>query len=592
MSPAPRLAGSRAKARVASLAVVQLSSCLAGRSACLSDEVRMNLLIKTTGLLLVAPIVGLLVQLRPSANLPTGPIHFEDVTASTGLRLERVVSKDKRYIVETTGGGVAFLDYNNDGWMDVYLTNCPTVESSKAKRFLPNRLYRNNGNRTFSDVSTEAGVDFRGWSMGVSVADYDADGDEDLYLTNFGPNVLYRNNGDGTFADVTQLAGTGDARYSTSSGWADYDADGDLDLFVVNYVELDIEKLPAFGQGRYCIYQAIQVLCGPNGLKGAGDSLYRNNGDGTFTDVSEKARVADLRGYYGMGAVWGDFDNDGDADLYVANDTNPNYLYWNQGDGTFREAGLLSGAAVDSNGKTRAGMGIAVGDYDNDGRLDISVSNFSGEANALYRNQGSGLFSDQAASAGIATPTIPSLGWGTFFGDFDNDGWRDLFVSNGHVYPQVEAVDIGTRYLQRCQLFRNLGNGKFSDLARLAGSTMGEPRAYRGAAVGDFDKDGDLDILVMDLDGGPHLFENRSPNGGSFLRIKAPVGSRVTVETDGGKQIDEIRASGSYQSASEPVVHFGLGKAQQANRLTVRFPNGHSRSFDNVKANQMLSVVK
>ena len=257
-------------------------------------------------------------------------------------------------------------------------------------------------------------------------------------------------------------------------------------------------------------------------IEGAGDSLYRNNGDGTFTDVSEKAGVADQRGYYGMGVAWGDFDNDGDADLYVANDTNPNYLYWNQGNGTFREAGLLSGAAVDSNGKARAGMGIAVGDYDNDGRIDISVSNFSGEANALYRNQGSGLFSDQAVSAGIATPTIPSLGWGTFFGDFDNDGWKDLFVSNGHVYPQVESVDIGTRYRQRCQLFRNLGNGKFSDLARLAGSALDEPRAYRGAAPGDFDKDGDLDILVMDLDGGPHLFENRSSNGGSFLRLRLP----------------------------------------------------------------------
>ena len=552
----------------------------------------MNRVIKTTGLLLAAPLVNLLVLLRPWASLPAAPIHFEDVTATTGLSLERVVSQDKRYIVETTGGGVAFLDYNNDGWMDVYLTNCPTVESSRAKRFLPNRLYRNNGNRTFSDVSKEAGVDFRGWSMGVSVADYDADGDEDLYLTNFGPNVLYRNNGDSTFSDVTQRARVGDARYSTSSGWSDYDGDGDLDLFVANYVELDIEKLPAFGQGRYCIYQTLQVLCGPNGLKGAGDSLYRNNGDGTFTDVSEKAGVADLRGYYGMGVAWGDFDNDGDADLYVANDTNPNYLYWNQGDGTFREAGLLSGAAVDANGKARAGMGIAVGDYDNDGRLDISVSNFSGEANALYRNQGSALFSDQAISAGIASPTIPSLGWGTFFGDFDNDGWKDLFVSNGHVYPQVESVDIGTRYRQRCLLFRNLGSGKFLDLTTSAGTALGELRAYRGAAQGDFDKDGDLDILVMDLDGGPHLFENRIANGGRFLRVKAPVGSRVVVETDGGKQIDEIRASGSYQSASELVVHFGLGKAQQANRVTVRFPNGHSRSFDNVKANQMLSVVK
>jgi|RhiMethySRZTD1v2_1073278.scaffolds.fasta_scaffold216339_2 enediyne biosynthesis protein E4 len=515
-------------------------------------------------------------------------IRFEDVTASAGLSLERAASRDKRYLIETTGGGVAFFDYNNDGWLDIYLTNCPTVDSFKAKRVFPNRLYRNNGDRTFTDVSERAGVDFRGWSMGVSVADYDGDGDLDLYLTNFGPNVLYRNNGDGTFSDVTSKAGVGDVRYSTSSGWADYDRDGDLDLFVANYVEMDIEKLPAFGQGRYCLYRSLQVLCGPNGLKGTGDSLYRNNGDGSFTDVSEAAGVSDPRGYYGLGVAWGDFDDDGDADLYVANDTNPNYLYWNQGNGVFREGGLLSGAAVDANGKARAGMGIAVGDYDNDGKLDLSVSNFSEEANALFHNRGSGMFSDQASTAGIATLTLPRLGWGTFFADFDNDGWKDLFVANGHVYPQVDSVDIGTRYRQPCLLFRNLGNAQFANVTPSAGTELNEPRAYRGAALGDFDNDGDLDILAMDLDGGPHLWENRTPGANSFLRVKAPIGSRVTIETQAGAQMDEIRASGSYQSACEPVAHFGLGRMQRVSRVRIRFPNNRTREFENVKSGEVL----
>jgi hypothetical protein len=550
----------------------------------------MKYLLKITGLALILQSFNPTRPLAdpPAADPPTAAIDFVDITESAGLGLERSFSKDKRYIVETTGGGVAFFDYNNDSLLDVYLTNSPTLESFKAGRLYPNRLYRNNGDRTFTDVSKTAGVDFRGWSMGVSVADYDGDGKPDLYLTNFGPNVLYRNKGDGTFMDMTERAGVGDPRYSTSSGWADYDSDGDLDLFVANYVELDLEKLPAFGQGRYCLFKTLQVLCGPAGLKGAGDTLYRNNGDGTFNEVSEKAGLADQRGYYGMGVAWGDFDDDGDPDLYVANDTNPNYLYWNLGNGKFQEAGLLAGAAVDANGKARAGMGVAVGDYDNDGRLDLSVSNFSEEANALYRNLGSGLFSDQAFQAGIAKSTIPYLGWGTFFGDFDNDGWKDLFVSNGHVYPQVDSVDLGTRYRQKCLLFRNLGNGRFSEVINAPDSPLGTARAYRGAASGDFDNDGDLDILTIDLDGGPHLWENRSPGSGGYLRIKAPVGARVAIEVSDLRQMDEIRASGSYQSACEAVAHFGLGKAAFVRRVTARLKDSKVRVLENVKANQLL----
>lgn len=519
-------------------------------------------------------------------------IYFEDVTEKSGLKLERVVAAEKRYLIETMGGGVAFLDYDRDGWLDIYLPNSPTVQSFKSGRIPANRLYHNNHDGTFTDASEKAGVAFRGWSMGVSVADYNNDGYPDLYLTNFGANVLYRNNGDGTFTDVTKQAGVSDTRWSSSSGWADYDGDGRLDLFVANYVEYDLNQLPEFGRGRYCLYKSLEVLCGPRGMKGSGDTLYRNNGDGTFTDVSKKAGVSDERGHYGLGVAWGDFDNDGDQDLFVANDTQANYLYLNQGDGAFREAGLLSGAALDANGKARAGMGIAVGDYDHDGKLDIGVTNFSDEAYALFRNQGSGSFTDAAFAAGVGKTSLSYLGWGIFFGDFDNDGWGDLFAANGHVYPQVDRIDIGARYRQRCLLFRNLGQGNFTDVTSETGAGINTPRAHRGAALGDFDNDGDLDIVMIDLDGGPALLENRSQPKANYLRVKAPIGSRITIETGSLKQTDEARASGSYQSASEQVAHFGLGSAPTVDRLVVRFPNGKVRTLTNVKANQLLTIDK
>src|SRR5262245_529673 len=523
---------------------------------------------------------------------PRPKIYFEDVTERSGLKIERVTSAEKRYLIETMGGGVAFLDYDRDGWLDVYLTNTPSVQLfklGKSDRLPANRLYRNNRDGTFTDSSEKAGVAFRGWSFGVSVADYNNDGFPDIYLTNFGPNTLYRNNRDGTFTDVTKQAGVGDARWSSSSGWTDYDRDGDLDLFVANYVEYDLSQLPEFGRGRYCLYKSLEVLCGPRGMKGAGDSLYQNNGDGTFTDVSLKAGVGDEGGRYGLGVAWGDFDEDGDQDLFVANDTQANYLYLNQGDGSFREAGLLSGAALDANGKARAGMGVAVGDYDRDGRLDIGVTNFSEEAYALFRNQGAGNFTDAASTAGISKVSLAYLGWGMFFGDFDNDGWSDLFAANGHVYPQVDRLGAGASYRQRCLVFRNSGRASFVDVTAEAGAGVNTPRSHRGAALGDYDNDGDMDVLMMDLDGGPTLLENRSQPSGAYLRVKAPVGSRITVEAAGMKQVDETRASGSYQSASEQSAHFGLGAASIVEKVTVRLTNGKSRTSTNVKVNQSIT---
>ncbi len=512
------------------------------------------------------------------------------MTERSGLKLERIVSPEKLYIIENMGGGAGFLDYDNDGLLDVYLTNLPTVESFRRGQLHSNRLYRNNGDGTFGDTTHRAGVGFRGWNMGVSAADYDNDGDMDIYLTNYGPNVLYRNNGDETFTDVTQQAGVGDPRFSASSGWADFDADGYLDLFVTNYVEFDLENLPQRGEGEYCFYKGFEVHCGPEDFKGAGDGLFRNNGDGTFTDVSAETGVSDEQGYYGLGVAWGDFDLDGDSDLYVANDTNPNYLYWNEGNGVFREAGLLGGTAVSPDGNAQAGMGVAVGDYDNDGSYDVHVTNFSGETNALYRNRGNGTFMDETFRGNVGRVSLPYLGWGTFFADFDNDGWKDLFVANGHVYPQLAKMDVGTHYQQTCLFYLNLRNGKFQNVTAGAGKGVNTPRSYRGAAIGDYDNDGDLDLLVMDLDGGAVLLENRSVPIGNYLRVKAPVGTTVKIGTDGFRQLDEVRASGSYLSASEQVVHFGLGNASVVDELQVQLPDGKTRVLKNIDANKILTI--
>lgn len=542
--------------------------------------------LKTLGLL----IPFLMLAWRVSGSADATPILFDDVSAGSGLAIERIVAAEKRYLVETMGGGVAWIDYDGDGWLDAYLTNCPTVESARAGRMPSNRLYRNNRDGSFRDMTTAAGVGYRGWSMGVSVADYDLDGDQDLYLTNVGPNLLYRNNGDGTFTEVAKVAGVDDSRWSASSGWGDYDGDGDPDLFVANYVEYDLTNLPEFGRGRYCLFRSLEVLCGPRGMKGAGDTLYRNNGDGTFSDVSRTAGVADDGGRFGLGCVWSDLDRDGDQDLYVTNDTQANYLYLNDGRGRFNDASLLSGAALDLNGKARAGMGIAVGDYDRDGRFDIAVTNFSDESYAIFHNDGEGEFTDRAGPLGVARLTLPYLGWGILFADFDNDGWLDLFATNGHVYPQVDRVRIGTSYRQGSLLLRGTGSGQLVDVTAPAGGGLTTPRSHRGAALGDYDNDGDLDLLLMDLDGQPLLLRNRRSGPGNYLRIRAPIGVRIEIEAGGEWRSDEVRASGSYQSASEPVAHFGLGEIGTVAQVRIKLPNGRTRSMSSVPANQTLTI--
>ena len=540
-----------------------------------------------------AGLVLLLCVLLARDEERPGPsrIVFEEVGPRSGLALERVTSVEKRYLIETMGGGVGWIDYDGDEWLDVYLTNVPTVESMKQGRIPSNRLFRNNRDGTFQDVTERAGVGYRGWSMGVSVVDYDQDGDDDLYLTNHGKNVLYRNNGDGTFRDVTLQAGVGDVRWSTGSGWGDYDQDGDPDLFVVNYVDYDLAALPEFGRGRYCLFRSLEVLCGPRGMKGAGDTLYRNNGDGTFTDVSRAAGVADERGRFGLGCIWSDLDGDGDLDLYVTNDTQANDLYWNRGDGTFEEGGLLSGAALDVNGNARAGMGVAAGDYDRDGRFDLAVTNFSEESYAIFHNDGGGEFTDRAGSLGIARRTLPYLGWGILFADFDQDGWLDLVGVNGHVYPQVDRLTIGTSYRQAGLLWQGDGKGGFVEATASAGVGLTTARSHRGMALGDVDRDGAPDLLLSDLDGQPILLLNRTSGRGRYLRVRAPLGSRVEVWAGGLRQVEEVRSSGSYLSASEQVAHFGMGERERAERVWVTLPGGRSKEWTNVRTDQTITAA-
>ncbi|PYV07542.1 MAG: CRTAC1 family protein, partial [Acidobacteria bacterium] len=448
------------------------------------------------------------------------PVRFRDVSGECGIRFRHVGgSAEKKYIFETMSGGVVLFDYDNDGRTDVYLVNGSSLEILAGKAAPPrSRLFRNLGDGRFEDVTERAGVGATGWGMGGCAADYDNDGWTDLYVTNLGRNVLYHNNGDGTFTDVTGKAGVGAGGWSTGAAWADYDRDGYVDLFVAGYVDVDPSKPPQPSpESKYCQYRGIAVMCGPRGLRGAPDLLYHNNGDGTFTEVSRAAGVSDERRYYGLGVVWGDYDNDGAPDLYVGNDAVPNYLYRNDGNGKFTEVGLAAGVAVDEDGREQASMGVDFGDYDGDGRLDLYVTNFSDEPNALYRNLGGDLFRDLTRRAGHYEATSNYLGWGTAFFDYDNDGDLDIYVVNGHVYPQVDRHPLNTKYRQRVLLFENLGNGAFREVGLAAGLTA--ERCGRGGAYADLDGDGDLDLVINNMDDAPTVLLNDGGNRNHWLRL-------------------------------------------------------------------------
>ncbi|HEY6244980.1 MAG TPA: CRTAC1 family protein [Pyrinomonadaceae bacterium] len=519
-------------------------------------------------------------------------VQFTDVTESAGIKFKHIASPEKKYIVESMSGGLALLDYDNDGYQDIFFVNALTLDLLKSGGKTTSALYHNNGDGTFTDVTTRSGLADVGWGMGVAVGDYDNDGFDDLFVTCLGQNHLYRNNGDGSFTDVTKKAGVEASRWSTGAAFLDYDNDGKLDLFVSNYVDFDVNHLPEFGTGRTCQFKGVPVQCGPRGLPGAGDHLFHNNGDGTFTDVSVKARVSDPNGYYGLGVIASDFDDDGFVDIYVANDSTPCFLYHNNGDGTFKEIGFVSGTAVNGDGSEQGSMGVTVGDYDHDGRLDLFKTNFADEYNTLYHNDGGNSFTDVSYSAKIAAVSLPYVGWGTKFFDYDNDGWVDLFVANGHVYPQLP------NYRQRNFLFRNNRDGTFIEVDSASGTPFKEERVGRGVAFGDIDNDGDVDIIINNLDGAPQVLRNDGGNANNSVEIKTVgtrsnrdgIGARVRVMAGDLQLIDEVRSGGSYLSQSDLRLHFGLEKRAKIDLIEIRWPSGQVDKIRNAGVNRILTI--
>ena len=532
---------------------------------------------------------------------PPGQALFTDVTPASGITFKHAFTPDKQYILESMSGGVAIFDFDRNGWPDLYFVNSPTVATAAAPPSARSELWRNNGDGTYTDVTEQAGVGWPGWGMGVATGDYDNDGWEDLYVTCFGPDHLYRNNHDGTFSDVTAKAGVSDPRWSTGAAFADYDNDGWLDLFVANYVDVTLDALPEFGKGKTCQYQGLAVQCGPKGLPGSGDSLFHNNRDGTFTEVSDKAGVADRAGRFGMGVSWSDFNDDGYVDLYVANDTGPNFLYRNNRNGTFTDLGLSSGTALSESGEAQASMGVAIGDEARRGRWSIFVTNFSDEANAFYRHEKEFQFSEASYATQTAKAGLPFVGWGAGFFDYDNDGWLDLLVANGHVYPQVDRIPGRATYRQRTLLYRNRRDGTFAEIGQDAGPALSAVRAGRGAAFGDLDNDGDVDVVIGDLDGAPALLRNDVGNRQNFLAIDLAgttsnhtgLGARVTVTSaDDLRQTEERRSGGSYLSQSDTRLHVGLEKRTIVPAIRVRWPSGVTQEFSNVPANAFISITE
>jgi hypothetical protein len=533
----------------------------------------------------------------PSAGAEASFPTFSDVAKEAGITLMNIhggTAKD--YIIEANGNGAAFFDYNNDGKLDVLIVNGSTLDHYKNGGDPLVALYRNDGDR-FTDVTASAGLQTRGWGMGVCVADYDNDGYSDFYITAYGPNALFHNNGDGTFSDVTSAARVGDTHWSTGCAFGDYDRDGNVDLYVANYVAFSEKTVAARGKSNLCRYMGADVFCGPIGLTGEADVLYRNNGNGTFTDVTLAAGIKDPN-YYGFAVVFNDFDNDGWPDIYVANDSQPNLLFRNKRNGTFEEVGLVSGTALSESGRAQSGMGVATGDYDGNGYLDIFVTNFAGDTNTLYRNLGNMLFVDSTVAAGLGEIALPYLGWGTSLSDLDNDGWLDIFVANGHVYPQVDSLNVGQRYLQRKELYRNLGDGKFHEIARDVSADFLAGKSARGSAIGDYDNDGDLDILTVNLNDRPSLYRNDGSNGNHWIAFKLEgtrsnrdaIGARVEIEAGGRKQISEVRSGGNYLSQDDMRIHFGLREARRVDRVRIRWPNGNTEELGGFDADRYVTI--
>ena len=527
-------------------------------------------------------------------------VLFRDITHEAGIAFTHHAAPEKKYIVESMSGGVALADFDRDGLPDIFLVDSLTVATAGDLNASRSALYRNLGGGRFEDVTDRAGVAHVGWGMGVCTADIDGDGWEDMYVTAIGGNHLYRNNGDGTFTDIAQSAGVVGGGWSTGCGFADYDRDGRLDLFVSRYVKIDLASLPVFGAGKTCEYRGISVQCGPRGLPGETDLLFHNDGGGHFTEVGAKAGVSDPRGYFGLGIAWFDVNDDGWPDLYVANDSTPNAFYVNQKDGTFKDKAFQLGVAVSDDGAEQGSMGIALGSYDNSGRPSLFVTNFSEEYNALYHMTGD-RFTDASFQSKTAPSSLPYVGWGTEFLDYDNDGLVDLVVGNGHVYPQLDQARRGASagYRQRRLLYHNRGDGTFDEVAAQYGPVLMEERVSRGLAIGDLDNDGRIDAVINDLDGPPQVLKDELAPVGHWLIVsltgRAPntdaIGAVITLRSGGVSQTRYVRSGTSYLSQSDMRQHFGLGGAAAAELLDVRWPDGtHSRLAD-VPADRVLRVA-
>ncbi len=533
-------------------------------------------------------------------------VSFANVGSQAGLNVETIFGGEhkNKYLLETTGCGVAFYDYDNDGWLDIFLVNGWRLEGFPAGHEPTSHLFKNNRDGTFTDVTAKAGLSHSGWGQGVCIGDYDNDGFEDLFVTYYGKNVLYHNNGDGTFTDISEKAGVAGkkTRWGTGCAFVDYDRDGRLDLFVSNYIDLDLATAPVPESGP-CLYKSVMVACGPPGLNGGKNILYHNNGDGTFTDVSDAAGITRANGTYGLGVLVADFDNDGWPDIYVANDSTASALYQNKKNGKFEDIAIEAGCALSADGKPQAGMGVSAADYDLDGNLDIVKTNFAGDTPSLYHNRGGAEFDDATFTGGLGMHT-QFLGWGCGFFDFDNDGWPDILICNGHVYPEVEQLRTEAGYAQRKLLYRNQRNGHFEDVSMNAGVGISTPSASRGCAFGDFDNDGDIDVVVNTINGPPQLLRCDSRLNHNWIKVRtigtksnrSGIGARlkcVTHPPDEAKphqQIDEVRSGGSYISQNDLRIHFGLGKAEKVDLLEIHWPSGQVDTMKDIKPNQLVYV--